>query len=180
MSLQLHSHIEAVQAGQRPDENQLIRNLAVSCLVNGHDDSVKTHLQLVPVSCHHMQLKVKGLLPKNASKLIPHLQAEACRPYFTLIYGPSGTQPAVVPVLSALSALILKQHRSTVIDQILAALQISQTVRPSMTAPHSADGYTYLTCAAQNRIETKMTACKQVSDGILFNARHAPACLEAM
>ena len=167
---QLWGLVEAVQASQSPDNDELICKVLISCLVNGHDDSVRTHLQLVPVSYAHIQLEVKRQLPGQAGKPFTHLEAEACRPYFSLIPGPSDTQPAVVPILSAFTALIHEQHRDAVVKEALATMQVSHAYRQSMTVADGTDGHVYLSCSAQNRIEAEISACKEVSKHLAGHA----------
>ena len=153
--MQLWGLVEAVQASHSAVEAQLIRSVAVSCLVNGHDDSVKTHLQLVPVSSAHIEFDLKNMFPDKIGNLVPQLQADDLKPYFKLIFGPKGTKPAVIPILSA---LIQKQRQTTDVKQALATMAVTQTLEQPVSVAD--DGQIFLSCSAQNTQDAKLYACK--------------------
>lgn len=164
--MQLWGLVEAVQASHAADEALLIRTVAVSCLVNGHDDTVKTHLQLVPVSSAHIEFELKNMFPDKTGKLVPQLQADDLKPYFKLIFGPKGTKPAVIPILSA---LLEKQHRTADVKQALTTMVITQTLVQPVSVADDSDGHIFLSCSAQNIQDAELNACK-VSNRIVHTA----------
>ena len=158
--------VEAVEASRSTDDAQLICTVAKYCLVNGHDHSIKTHLQLLPVSCADIGLEVKHLLPDQSGKLITQLQAEACMPYFKLVFGRKGNHPEVTPVLSA---LIRKKYKSAAVRKVLAATTVSQTHSELVSPASGADGHIFLSCSTQDKVDAsinaKLDAGKKVSNG---------------
>lgn len=141
----------------------------------------------MPVSCAAIGLEVNHLLPDQPGKLITQLQAEACMPYFKLVFGRKGNHPEVTPVLSA---LIKKQYKTAAVKQVLATMTISQTHSELVSVASGthlklasvssgADGHIFLSCSGQDKVDAsinvKMDAGKKVCNGFLC-LTHMYAC----
>lgn len=146
---------DAMTSGHAITADPLLRVVATTCLCEGHKIS-KTHVQLFPVSICQIGVVVKACLPELTGKILANLESEQCRPYIKVIPGPKGTQPAILPVLSA---LIRKQDKTAEVKAALAALQISHEHPQSTTALGGSDGSIHISSSAFTSHSRELEVC---------------------
>lgn len=93
--------LNAITRSLSSDIHEFTRTVAKACLLNGFSSCSRGY-QLVPVSCCAIGAVVKRDCPHIPGKLIANLQQQKCQRFFRIVPGPAGTQPAVLPVLTAM------------------------------------------------------------------------------
>ena len=117
----LHIHVALSNVGQ-----EFIQAVASACLKRGLVTTA-TGYCLDPVPCTAIGMDIKESCGGFEGKLLTNLRSQECKPYFRVIDGPLGTQPAV---LAKLPALIRKPHGPE-IRRILSQVQIV-AIHPSL------------------------------------------------
>lgn len=91
---------DAITRSLSSDAHEFARTVAKACLLSGFSSCSRGY-QLVPVSCCTIGAVVRKNCPHIPGKLIANLQ-QKCQRFFRIVPGPAGTQPAVLPVLTAM------------------------------------------------------------------------------
>ncbi len=108
-------HITLSNAGQ-----EFVQAVATTCVAKGLMKTTNGY-RLDAVPCTVIGMELKEQHGGFTGKLMTNLRCEECQPFFNLIDGPLGTQPAV---LANLSALIKRPHTAE-IRSILKKMQIN-------------------------------------------------------
>ena len=93
--------LDAIARSLPSDAHEFTKVVAKACLLDGFRPCPRGY-QLVPVSCCAVGAIVKQDCPHIQGKLIANLQQQKCQQFFRIVPGPAGTQPAVLPVLTAM------------------------------------------------------------------------------
>lgn len=106
----------------------------------------KSQLKISPVSVCQIGSDVQDEMPLT-NKLLVKLDTPESKPYFKLIPGPQGTQPAV---LLSFETLVRAPYQTQKVKRIIARLQISQCHPQSIPSQLDEIGKAPISCSMQD------------------------------
>lgn len=153
--------LDAIHRSHPASDDELLRTVADICLANGLQSQSEGQLVLSPTSVCQVGEAIRHRQVNMADKLKATLQSDAYSPYFQIISGPVGTQPAILPKLAV---LISSKHKIDPVSNILATVHINFT--HPQTPGHAASVKSLVPSAKQHQHimpDSNETQSKEVS-----------------